>query len=58
MNIAEFLRTYFEKHLQTTTSVNFRATVFQRVLPYLLNEMPSGISWQHMLLLYLLNEMP
>ena len=49
-NTAKFLRTYFEKHLQMTTSVNFRAAVFQSLL-YLLNEMPSGILWQHALAL-------
>ena len=58
MNIAIFLRTYFEKYMQITASVNFRAAVFQRVLLHLLNKMPSGISWQYMILFYLLNKMP
>ena len=44
-----FKNTYFEKHLRTTASVNSRSAIFQEslVLPFKLNALTSGISWQH-----------
>ena len=44
-----FKNTYFEKHLQMTTSVNSRSAIFQEslALPFKLNALTSGISWQH-----------
>ena len=35
-----FKNAYFEKHLQTTASVNLEQLYFKRDLLYLLNEMP------------------
>ena len=42
---SKILRTHFEKHLQTTTSVNSRAAVFQEslALPFKRNVLTSGI---------------
>ena len=44
-----FKNTNFEKHLQTTASVNSRAVVFQEglALPFKWNALTSGISWQN-----------
>ena len=45
-----FKNTYFKKHLWTIASVNSRTVIFQEglVLPFKLNALTSGISWQHM----------
>ena len=45
-----FKKTYFEKHLWMTASVNSRSAIFQEslVLPFKLNALASRISWQHM----------
>ena len=51
VNIAKiFKNTYLEKHLQMTAFVNSRSAIFQEslVLPFKLNALTSGNSWQHM----------
>ena len=44
-----FKNIYFEEHLRMTASVNSRSAIFQKsfVLPFKLNALTSGISWQY-----------
>ena len=44
-----FKNTYYEKHLQTTASVNSRSVVFQEspALPFKLNALTFENLWQH-----------